>query len=396
MKFSLFYHSLVSDWNHGNAHFLRGVVSDLLDRGHQVDVYEPEDAWSLQNLLADHGKEPLEKFQRAYPRLSSTPYTRESLDLEQIAADSDVVIVHEWNEDWLVNGFGDIRKRMSNGHNGDHEFRLLFHDTHHRAVSEPEWIQRFNLEHYDGVLAFGDVLSDVYAKHGWGSRVWTWHEAADTRVFYPRPPNNAHPQGDLVWIGNWGDDERTQELQSFLFEPIKALNLISHIYGVRYPEEVLKQLDEQGIAYQGWLPNFQAPEVFANHKVTVHVPRRFYRETLPGIPTIRPFEALACGIPLVTAPWEDREHLFNPGKDYLVAQNSEQMQQHLRALLNDQDFAKETAEHGLETIRSHHTCAHRVDQLLDILEGLDAPEAASRETVTHNTDVKGRRSHAHI
>ena len=36
-----FYHSLLSDWNYGNAHFLRGVVSELLVRGHQVAVYEP-------------------------------------------------------------------------------------------------------------------------------------------------------------------------------------------------------------------------------------------------------------------------------------------------------------------------------------------------------------------
>jgi spore maturation protein CgeB len=40
---------------------------------------------------------------------------------------------------------------------------------------------------------------------------------------------------------------------------------------------------------------------------------------LPGIPTIRVFEALACGIPLVSAPWDDSEHLFRPGEDFLVA-----------------------------------------------------------------------------
>ena len=44
-----------SDWNHGNAHFLRGVMTELLSRGHQVRVYEPEDAWSRQNLVAGYG-----------------------------------------------------------------------------------------------------------------------------------------------------------------------------------------------------------------------------------------------------------------------------------------------------------------------------------------------------
>ena len=56
------------------------------------------------------------------------------------------------------------------------------------------------------------------------------------------------------------------------------------------------------------------PEVFARFRVTVHVPRRPYVEALPGIPTIRVFEALACGIPLVCAPWDDAEGLFTPGR----------------------------------------------------------------------------------
>ena len=43
MRFVMLYHSLVSDWNHGNAHFLRGVARELLRRGHQVVVHEPTD-----------------------------------------------------------------------------------------------------------------------------------------------------------------------------------------------------------------------------------------------------------------------------------------------------------------------------------------------------------------
>jgi spore maturation protein CgeB len=44
---------------------------------------------------------------------------------------------------------------------------------------------------------------------------------------------------------------------------------------------------------------------------------------LPGIPTIRVFEALACGIPLVSAPWDDAEGLFRPGEDFLVARDGD-------------------------------------------------------------------------
>lgn len=390
MKFSLFYHSLVSDWNHGNAHFLRGVVSELLERGHEVDVYEPEDSWSKENLIKEQGLAPLTAFHQAYPQLRSQSYDQESLDLEQIAADSDVVIVHEWNEPWLVNAFGELRNRIQYGSNSGQPFVLLFHDTHHRAVSDPEWIKRFNLECYDGILAFGEILTNVYRAHGWSDTVWTWHEAADIRVFYPREPSPDFPRGDLVWIGNWGDDERTRELETFLFEPIRNLELNAHIYGVRYPQLVLDQLAADGISHCGWLPNFHAPQVFANHAVTVHVPRRYYAETLPGIPTIRPFEAMACGIPLISAPWQDSENLFTPGEDFLVARNTEQMQKHLHTVLNDKDFARHLATQARSTILSKHTCGHRVDQLLNLVGELGAGMSISRAQATTQVQNIGR------
>lgn len=365
MKFSFFYHSLESDWNHGSAHFLRGVVSELLARGHEVQVYEPENSWSRENLLSDHGIAALNAFYDVYPNLSTHIYTPDSLDMVRVAADSDVVIVHDWNEPWLVNGFGELRNHLQAGGNRELDFRLLFHDTHHRSASDPSWLHRFRLDYYDGVLSFGEGLTNLYRKHGWTQNVWTWYEAADTRVFYPRDPNPNLPTGDLVWVGNGGDDQRNKELAEFLCKPVHEMQMLCHVYGVRYPREVLQKFALEGIHYCGWLPNFRVPEIFANHRVTLNVPR------LPGVPTIRPFEAMACGIPMVSAPWQDSDGLFSPGRDYLVARDSEEMKRHLRALLHDGDLAQAQAEHALATIRKHHTCTHRVDQLLTILEELE-------------------------
>ena len=112
--------------------------------------------------------------------------------------------------------------------------------------------------------------------------------------------------------------------------------------------------------------------MFARHRVTVHVPRRPYVRALPGIPTIRPFEALACGIPLITAPWEDVEGLFRPGRDFLVAENGAAMTAHLERVLSHPAEAEALAASGLERIRCRHTCAHRVDQLLGIYQELQA------------------------
>ena len=43
-----------------------------------------------------------------------------------------------------------------------------------------------------------------------------------------------------MWIGNWGDDERSEELREFLIEPVKTLGLKAQVYGVRYPQEALR------------------------------------------------------------------------------------------------------------------------------------------------------------
>ena len=57
MRIVIFTHSLLSDWNHGNAHFLRGYAQELLARGHQLHILEPRDGWSLQNVQPAAGLE---------------------------------------------------------------------------------------------------------------------------------------------------------------------------------------------------------------------------------------------------------------------------------------------------------------------------------------------------
>ena len=365
MKIVYFTHSLASCWNHGNAHFLRGVLSDLIARGHDVHVWEPYDAWSLENLLADHGEGGLAPYYAAYPELNSRQYRPKTAPEEMISG-ADLVIVHEWNDPALVAALG--RRRASGG-----RFTLLFHDTHHRAVSEPEAMRGYDLSGYDGVLAFGEALADVYRSWGWGNRVWTWHEAADLRRFHP--PARQMPRGGLVWIGNWGDGERTEELEHFLFRPAADAGLALDIFGVRYPDPARTTLARYGAAYHGWAPNACAPQIFARYLATVHVPRRYYATILPGIPTIRVFEALACGIPLISAPWEDREGLFRPGVDYLIARDGAAMTRHLRAVASDPALRASLIQHGLDTIRKHHSCTHRVDQLLAIVASLSKPTA---------------------
>lgn len=367
MKCVLFYHAFTSCWNNGNAHFLRGYARELHALGHEVVVFEPADGWSRLNAIRESGSQALQDIGRLFPGVSIRRYDA-SLDFDEALDGADLVIVHEWNSPEVIEQIGYRRAHGA-------PFTLLFHDTHHRAITAPDELAKFDLDAFDGVLAFGEVLRQIYMKLGWGDRAYTWHEAADTAMYHPLP--HVERTDDLVWIGNWGDGERSAELNEFLVEPVAELGLRANVYGVRYSDDALQIIQAAGIRYGGWLPAHWAPVAFAGARTTVHVPRGPYVRSLPGIPTIRVFEALACGIPLVSAPWSDEEGLFPDGA-YLQAANGAEMKRALRAVLDDRGLSAAMVATGLRTIRERHTCRHRAQQLVGIVEAIRASDTSSR------------------
>lgn len=366
LNIHFFAHSWVSDWNHGNAHFLRGLAQALIRMGHRVKCYEQLGSWSLSNLVTNEGERAItsiDEFRHVYPDLNIHFYNNDSTFPDFAAhhlRGADVVIIHEWNDPAIANAVLGLKSKYN--------FRALFHDTHHRAYTNAREILRFRLDLFDGVLAFGEAIRRIY-HDGFGmARVWTFHEAADVEAFKPL---GAKKVNDLIWIGNWGDEERTKELEEFLVGPANALRgrkVVVH--GVRYPEEGVKKLEQAGIEYRGYLPNLETPKVYAHSKVALHVPRRQYTNGLSGVPTIRVFEALACGAPLVCAPWTDAEHLFRPGLDYICACDGRTMKVEIEHLLNDEAARAQLSENGLETIHKRHTCRHRAEQLVEICQEL--------------------------
>ena len=366
LSFRFFAHSWISDWNHGNAHFLRGLASELVRMGHEVRCYEERNSWSMQNMMTEGevASQAFVTFREWFPELDVRLYANDASFADYAARElrgADVVVIHEWNSAEVIRTILSLKSRLG--------FRALFHDTHHRAYTNPREIQGLPLHDFDGVLAFGNAIQQIYFERFGVKRTWTFHEAADTARFYPL---DADKDTDVLWIGNWGDEERSQELSDFVITPAAMMrNHVFAVHGVRYPLDARDRLAKSGIQYRGYLPNLRAPYAYARSKVSLHVPRRFYSNGLSGVPTIRVFEALAAGSPLVCSPWSDSEGLFRGGEDYICVPNGPAMIAELTHLLRDEEARNQLAANGRQTIIARHTCAHRAGQLLEICRELE-------------------------
>ncbi|GAC1323940.1 MAG: glycosyltransferase [Chloroflexota bacterium] len=358
-RFALFYQSVISDWNHGNAHFLRGLMRALQARGHSVTCYEQLDNWSLANLL-EAQPAAIKDFSARFPDIS---YERYALgpDLDRWLAErldaADVAIVHEWNAPGLIRAVGALGRARS--------VRTLFHDTHYRVVLDAAYRAQLGLDAYDDILAYSPSVADRFCRLGFGN-VHVLHEAADTTVFSPQPGPKTT---DVVFVGNYGDGDRSDELEDYMFAPRTSLpDLRYDVYGVRYPAAVLERFARDlNITYKGWVANVEVPSVYSAARVVLHIPRRQYVETLPGTPTIRVFEALACGACLISLPWDDSDELFTVAEDYVVASTPNEMRDAIDWLTHDDAARERIGQHGLGTILTRHTCGHRADQLLEIV-----------------------------
>ena len=320
----------------------------------------------MSNLIKQEDQRAIaaiDDFRRAYPELKIQFYKNDSRLGEWLIRElrgADIVILHEWNHPNLVNQILSLKNKLG--------FCVLLHDTHHRAYTSPRDILQFDLHLFDGVLAFGEAIRRIYA-NGFGmERVWTFHEAADVQTF--RPMHSAK-NTDVLWIGNWGDDERSRELEEFLVYPAEQLNGLKFVaYGVRYPEEARARLTRANIDFRGYLPNLSSAGAYNQSKIALHIPRRQYANGLGGIPTIRMFEAMACGAFLLCSPWQDDEGLFHAQQDYLCAGDGVAMQAIVQEMSRDERARSQIANNGFHTILQRHTCAHRAAELIQICQEL--------------------------
>ena len=215
-----------SDWNHGNAHFLRGVARGCSTARSRRPRLRAGGAWSARNLAAEQGEAALV----AGAGLPGCPYGLRpgALDFERALDGADLCS--------STNGTTRPRRADRDAPRAAGALRSCSPTRTTGSATDPEAMAAYNIDGYDGVLAFGAVLRDVYLRRGWGRRAFTWHEAADTpRVSSASgsPPSGANWCGSA--IGATASEPRS--CTNFWSSRPEKLGLRGAVHGVRYPAE---------------------------------------------------------------------------------------------------------------------------------------------------------------
>ena len=354
--------SITSSWGNGHATTYRALVRALCNRGHRVLFLERDVPWYADN--------------RDLPR---PPYGRTELyrsvgELDErfagSVADADLVVVGSFVPEgravaaWVL----DTARR-----------RTAFYDIDTPATlaalmrGDCPYVSAALIPRFDLYLSFtgGPTLRRLEREVG-ARRARPLYCSFDPEHYFPEP---AAPVWDLGYMGTYCAD-RQPALDRLLVRPARALPESRFVVaGPMYPPDLV------------WPAN-----VTHRHHVAPGEHRRFYcqqRFTLnltradmvaAGYsPSVRLFEAAACGVPILTDSWPGLDEFFTPGQEITVVHDSEDIQRLLGGMDMDPDMNTDAgtwarmASAARQRVLAGHTANHRALALEAYLRELDAP-----------------------
>jgi spore maturation protein CgeB len=360
LNISFFGSSLVSTYWNGAATYYRGLIRALADRGHRVTFYEP-DAYERQQ----HRDIPDPDWARVVVYEASDECTLEALEQ---AEESDLIIKCSGVgvfDDLLEAAVLELKKP---------ETLVAFLDvdapaTLDRIQSNPEDSFRVLIPEYDFVLTYGGSapVVDAYIAAGAAECVPIYN-ALDPHTHFPSPPEGRF-EGDLAFLGNRMPD-RQSRVEEFFLKPAAKLPKQTFLLGGNGWQD--KPIPAN-VKYLGHIHTIEHNSFNCTPRAVLNIDRESMRRYGFSPPT-SVFEAAGAGACLIADKWEGLEMFLEPGREVLVANNCDEVVEHLRRLTTER--AREIGRAAYSRVLAEHTYAHRADQLEKVLEGKDGRIAA--------------------
>jgi spore maturation protein CgeB len=337
--------SITSSWGNGHATTYRGLVRELDANGHDVLFLERDVPWYADNRDLS---EPPFGTTRLYRSLSQL-----KRQFERRIADADLVIVGSYVPqgvavaDWVtrtangVTAFYDIDTPVTLAKlaRGDYEYL------------EPSLIPRFDL-----YLSFtgGPTLQRIERELG-SPRARALYCSFDPEQYFPE---SRRVRWDLGYLGTYSDD-RQPALETLLIAPARAWKKGKFVVaGPQYPDSDIRW--PRNVKRVEHLPPTEHRAFYNSQRFALNVTRREMVRA-GWSPSVRLFEAAACGVPIISDSWPGLDEVFVAGREILIARSTDEILHYLHDL--DDDARRAIGVRARERVLRDHTAAHRAREL---------------------------------
>jgi spore maturation protein CgeB len=343
--------SITSSWGNGHATTYRSLVRALLQRGHDVLFLERDAPWYRTNR--DSVDLPLESV-----------HLYHSIDELRgrwcsALADADLVIIGSYVPEGIV--VGALAQSIGSGivafYDIDTPVTLASLAQGSCPYINPELVAGFDL-----YLSFtgGRALQVLERRYS----------ARAARVLYcsvdpdRHAPIAAEPVWSMGYLGTYSAD-RQRALEELMCGPARRWpEELFAAAGPLYPVEIswpanVERIEHVGPDRHGW---FYSRQRFTLNITRADMVRMGYS------PSVRLFEAAACGVPIISDWWPGLETIFVPGKHILVARSPDEVLHYLREFSDGE--RRQLAIRAREHVLARHTAAHRAISLEGYVEEL--------------------------
>jgi spore maturation protein CgeB len=350
--------SITSSWGNGHATTYRALVRELVRRGHDLLFLERDVPWYAANR-----------------DLPEPPYGRTALyrDLDELRdrfaadlRDADVAIVGSFVPDGVA--VGDWVLREARGVTAFYDIDTPV-TLARLARGEHDYLSPAQVPQYDLYLSFtgGPMLQRLERSLG-SPMARVLYCSVDPDLYFPEP---LHPDWDLGYMGTYSAD-RQPTLAALLIEPARRWAAGRFVVaGPQYPPGIDWPANCARIEH---LPPIEHRRFYNRQRYTLNVTRGDMIAA-GWSPSVRLFEAAACGTPIVSDRWEGIESLFVPQREILLPATPTELLHLLRRTGDDERRA--IAERARRRVLAQHTAAHRAEELeAHALEALGRTAAA--------------------
>lgn len=336
--------SITSSWGNGHATTYRGLVRELAARGHRVVFFERDMPWyaAARDLpRPPFGRTVLYRNWAALKRRFGSAVRRADLVIVGSYV-PDAVTIGEWVADNArgITAFYDI----------DTPVTLQMMRRGRAPYLSAELIRRYHL-----YLSFtgGPILDLLEQRYG-ARRARPLYCAVDPRLYYPRPDE---PRWQLGYMGTYSRD-RQPMLEELLLEPARRFDGARMVVaGPQYPRAIRWPANVERIEH---LAPRRHCRFYNRQAFTLNITRRCMVRAGYS-PSVRLFEAAACGRPIITDRWPGLEEFFTPGSEILAVDNAAETVDCLRSLTARQ--RRRIGAGARRRVLAHHTAAHRAAEL---------------------------------